>query len=211
MARSASAVRLRFCGRPSTSNFANRTLRWALTASTLRNSSAAISWLVAGVARPLRLLERATEREQDAPLRLGEAGRDQHVVRDDRGIPSAARRRPVQDEGATEAQHVAVTQPAPSLHALAVHVRAVSRQPVVDEHAIRSDPLHLGMQARHLRVPAQRDVCRSVAADPDRFAVAGEGEQPVIAGAVAVHQEGSPFPLGIQLDLQLGGRRRLGS
>ena len=51
-ARSASSARLRFCGTSPIPNFSNSARRWLLTASTLRNSSSAIDWLVAGTAKP---------------------------------------------------------------------------------------------------------------------------------------------------------------
>jgi hypothetical protein len=47
---SASRARFWFCGRSSIPNLWNNTRRWVFTASRLKNSSAAICWLVEGVA-----------------------------------------------------------------------------------------------------------------------------------------------------------------
>ena len=119
-------------------------------------------------------LERAAERHEHAPLRIGQGGRRDDVLGHDRRERIAPVRSAEHDAGLSEAERVAVSQPVPVGEAGSVHERAVLGEAVVAEGPIVAQALELGVEAGDLGVPLERDVVR--APSPDGQPV-GRGRQ----------------------------------
>ena len=88
--------------------------------------------------------------------------------------------------------------------------RPVARQAVVGGGPLVAEALELGVQARDLGVPLQRDVVAGAAPDRDALARRVEHEQPLGAVAVAQDEERRALALGLDALAQLGGRGRVG-
>ena len=207
-ARRASSVRFWYCGRSPTPSFANSARTWVLTPSRERCSASAISRFVAGAgAGPRSASERRAQRDQDAPLGLGQATGGIELL-DERALdrrPPGARKTIV--VWPTRRTSPSRRRRRPRI-ALAVDVRPVARQPVVDERPVRSDPLELRVRPRHLRVPVEHDVVARDAPDRDRSR-SPSAAKPQVAEAVAVGEERLAAPLGLEHRLLLGRRQRM--
>ena len=93
----------------------------------------------------------------------------------------------------SEHQGVTVAKPLAPNHGFVVDEGAVVRQPVVADGPVLADSLELRVQAGNLGVPRQRDV----SIRPPAHTQAGPGrrelQHPLLSGAVAVDQNGSPW------------------
>ena len=140
-----------------------------MTASTLRKTSSAICLLVAGSADVASFSGRHSA--TSTLCWVGVSGiaveRASRRVASDSGGPGIAE----EQLRRAEAQPVALAQPLAPDDALAVDVGAVARQPVVDERPLVADLLEQRVRARHLDVPAERDVGLRLA--PDASAASG--------------------------------------
>ena len=85
-----------------------------------------------------------------------------------------------------------------------VDVGPVAGEAVVDHDPVAADGLELGVQARDLGVPRERDVALGAPADRRR---AGEEEDDLRSPTVAVQEERSAAALGVETGLDLSGRR----
>ena len=178
---------------------------WVLTASTLRWSSAAIAWLVGGVAKAepsLKGRQRATRTRRwpgETAAAAGISARDHGRFR---GRLAGA---PVEHPGAAEAQRVAVAQAAAAVDALLADEGAVAGEAVVEQRALAADDLDLGVQGGDLLVPLDAQAGRLAASHPELGRALLDDEDPLLPGAVAEDEEGPAAAFGLDLRLQLGG------
>ena len=136
---------MRNCGRSSTSSFVNSARMCVFTPGTDRFSSAAISRLLAGTApRSVRASGRhsATSTRRSAAVTIGArvATADAVVSLTALGERNRSGRR-------ADAHDVAVVEPPPAQDPLAVHERAVARQPLVDQRPVAAEELELRVRA----------------------------------------------------------------
>ena len=178
---------------------------WVLTASTLRCSSSAIAWLVAGVAKGGFVLEGAAEGEQDAALPGGDGRRGRHLAGGDGRFGGALAGAAEEHRGAAEAQRVAVAQAAAPVDPLLADEGAVAGEAVVEQGALVAHDLDLGVQGRDLLVPVEPQVGGLAAPDPERRRPLLDDDDPLLAAAVAEDEEGPAAAFGLDLRLQLGG------
>ena len=151
-ASSISRTRFWFCGRSPIPNFSKRTRRWPLTASRERKTSSAICWLVAGVGVLAAFAKRSAERDQDAPLRLGQLGQLRAIRRGDGRRSRGRLRCSKQHDRRPKPQLVVVGEPPSAADPLTVHIRAVARETVVGNGPVATDALDLRMKTRYLLV-----------------------------------------------------------
>ena len=102
-----------------------------------------------------------------------------------------------------DAHGVAVAQAAAPGQALPVDVGAVPRQPVVHDRPVAAHPLELGVQARDLPVPDERDVAVLAASDRQAGGAVGQLHDVLAAVGVAEEDERRPPALGVQALLEL--------
>jgi hypothetical protein len=124
--------------------------------------------------------------------------------RDSRALVLPVLRLAEEHGGGADAQLVTVAQPTPADHAIAVHERAVARQPLVDDEPVASQAGQLDMQARDLLVPGQRRVARRVAADHGRRLP--QQHDPLSGGGLPVDEVGRAGPIGFEPLRQLSRR-----
>jgi hypothetical protein len=125
------------------------------------------------------------------------------VGRED-GLGGALGGRAVEDARAAEPKRVAVAKPAAAADPLAVDERAVPGEAVVHEGALEPDHLELRMEARDLGVPGQVEVGGRAAAHPERVGLLADDEDPLLVLRVAVDEERTALPLGLDLRLEFG-------
>ncbi len=139
-------------------------------------------------ARLRALRQRATQGDQHAALHRRQVGcRDR--VDGEPGTGARAGRRSEGQRRRADPHDVAVVQaPAPA-DALTADVRAVARQAVVDHRPATRNANQLGVPARGLLVPVQRDVARVAAADPQPLVGRLEYPDALVVVAVAADEE----------------------
>ena len=155
-ARSASLARFWFCGSSPSSNLPNSARRCILTASTLRKTSSAICWLVAG-SREAAVAIGPAEGDQNPALGVGQLDGGQVAGRD-RLLHERRLRGVVGEHRAPDANAVPVAQALAAADALAVDVGPVRREPVVDDRPFSAEVVQLGVQAGDLAVPRDRQI-----------------------------------------------------
>ena len=141
--------------------------------------------------------QRPAERPQDALLLLGEPRRGAQLAGHERR-PEAARadRLAEGEDRAAHPQQVAVGEPPPARQPHAVDPRAVLGEPVVGDGPLAGAQLELGVQARHLGVPRDRDVRLLAPAERDAPRPLGQREDVLTARVVAEDEERRADPLG---------------
>ena len=179
---------------------------WALTASTLRCTSAAICGLVAGVAE----LDSTFGRHSAiSSLRwVSVKGIDgRRLERPRRRLTAlVALGLPVDDAGLAEVHVVLVLQPVPAVDPAAVHERAVERHAVVDQRPLAADRLEQRVRSRDLGVPRERDVGLFATTDRDSGPIRGQHQDVLLAAVVQPVQERDAGAFGLDPLLQVAGR-----
>ncbi len=176
---------------------------WVLTASTLRWSSSAISWLVGGVAKAepsLKGRQSAIRTRRWPGEIVAAAGSSLAATVASGGLLAGAA---VEHGGAAEAQHLAVAQAAAAVDALGADEGAVAGEAVVEQRALAADDLDLGMQGGDLLVPVEAQPGGLAASHPELGCPLRDDEDPLRALAVAEDEEGATAALGFDLRLQL--------
>ena len=207
-ARSARATRFWFCGRFSTSSFSNSARMWVFTASTLRCSSSAMAWLVGGVAKAASFLKGRQRATRTRRCPGGDRRRGRHLAGGHRRFGRSLAGAPVVDDGAAEAQPVAISQASPAVDPVLVDEGAVAGEPVVEQGALVAHDLELGVQGRDLLVPVEADVGRFSTADPESCRLLLDHDDALLVLSVAEDEEGPPAAFGLYLRLQLGSAGR---
>ena len=133
--------------------------------------------------------QRPAERAQDALLLLGEARRGGQLGLDHRRPRAVDAGLVEAHDRAADLHQVAVREPAPPGEPQAVDPRAVLRPAVVADRPLAGAVGQLGVQARRLRIPRQRDVGLEATADRDRVGRGLEVEDPLAAVTVAEQRE----------------------
>src|SRR5262249_48082577 len=110
---------------------------------------------------------------------------------------------PVHDQRLADAKAVTIAQPLATADTIAVDIGPVRGETVVDDRPFAAEGLELRVQARNLRVPADRDVHLAAASDRESLRIAPEADHLQLPIAGTQNQKWLVGTLRCQDGLQL--------
>ena len=154
--------------------------------------------------------QRAAERYQHSPLGVGQVRQRWALARYRGGVCRGSLAEVVGEHRPSDADQVAIVQALAAEDPLAVEEGSVGRESVVDDRPFAAQALQLGVQARHLSIPRNRDVRLRTPADRAVALLAPQLEQHELPILAPEGQKRLPAPARGQQLLELPRSQRMG-